>query len=52
MKEHEIKCPNCGEVFKVDDTGYSAIVEQVRNTEFEKELKKENKFILKKSKVQ
>lgn len=40
MKEHEIKCPNCGEVFNVDDTGYSAIVEQVRNAEFEKELKK------------
>ncbi len=40
MEEHEIKCPNCGEVFKVDDTGYSAIVEQVRNAEFEKELKK------------
>ena len=40
MKEQEIKCPNCGEVFKVDETGYSAIIEQVRNKEFEKELKK------------
>ncbi len=47
MKEHEIKCPNCGEVFKVDDTGYSAIVEQVRNTEFEKELKKREQVYIK-----
>lgn len=40
MKEQEIKCPNCGEVFKVDESGYSAIIEQVRNKEFDKELKK------------
>lgn len=36
----ELKCPKCGEVFKVDDSGYAAIVEQVRSAEFEKELKK------------
>jgi len=34
----EIKCPKCGEIFKVDDSGYAAIVKQVRDKEFSKEL--------------
>lgn len=34
----EIKCPKCGEVFQVDESGYAAIVKQVRDKEFEKEL--------------
>ncbi|MCI2061962.1 MAG: DUF2130 domain-containing protein [Eubacteriaceae bacterium] len=34
----EIKCPKCGEVFKVDDSGYAAIVKQVRDKEFNQEL--------------
>lgn len=34
----EIKCPKCGEVFQVDDSGYAAIVKQVRDEEFSKEL--------------
>ncbi len=34
----EIKCPNCGEVFQVDESGYAQIAKQVRDHEFEKEL--------------
>lgn len=34
----EIKCPKCGEVFQVDETGYAAIVKQVRDREFNKEI--------------
>ena len=34
----EIKCPKCGEVFTVDESGYAAIISQVRNAEFHKEL--------------
>ena len=34
----EIKCPNCGEVFQVNETGYEKIVRQVRDQEFTKEL--------------
>ena len=34
----EIKCPKCGEVFKVDESGYAAIVKQVRDREFQKEI--------------
>lgn len=34
----EIKCPKCGEVFTVDESGYAAIVSQIKNAEFHKEL--------------
>ena len=34
----DIKCPNCGTVFSVDDTTYASIARQVRDKEFEKEL--------------
>lgn len=34
----EIKCPNCGEVFQVDESGYAQIVQQIQDSEFEKEL--------------
>lgn len=33
----EIRCPKCNEVFQVDDSGYSQIVQQVRDKEFKKE---------------
>ena len=33
-----IKCPKCGEVFQVDETGYAAIVKQVRDEEFHREI--------------
>lgn len=32
-------CPHCQKAFKIDETGYANIVEQVRNSEFEKSLK-------------
>ena len=34
----DIKCPNCGTVFSVDDTTSASISRQVRDKEFEKEL--------------
>ena len=34
----EIKCPNCGAVFQVDEQSYESIARQVRNEEFAKEL--------------
>ncbi|MBQ9880460.1 MAG: DUF2130 domain-containing protein [Clostridia bacterium] len=34
----ELKCPNCGKVFQVDDTGYAQIVQQVRDAELENEV--------------
>lgn len=35
----QIKCPHCHEVFTVDESGYAAIAGQVRNAEFDKELR-------------
>ncbi len=39
----ELKCPKCGEVFQVDETGYDQIVHQVRDKEFIKELDRREK---------
>ena len=35
---HEIKCPHCGETFKVDENNYAVIVSQIRSQEFNKEV--------------
>jgi hypothetical protein len=40
MSNYEIVCPNCKEVFKVDEAGYSEILNQVRTAEFDSELEK------------
>ena len=42
----EIKCPHCGEVFQVDEAGYAAIVKQVRDKEFHKELQERQEQFL------
>lgn len=34
----EIRCPHCGEVFQVDEAGYAAIAQQVRDAEFNREV--------------
>ena len=41
----EIRCPKCGEVFQVDETGYAEILSQVRNAEFDKEISKKEKSL-------
>ena len=38
-----IKCPKCGETFKVDEMSYNAIVTQIRNNEFDKEIREREK---------
>ena len=35
---NEIKCPNCGTVFKIDEQQYDSIVKQVRDSEFKNEI--------------
>ena len=35
---NEIKCPNCGEVFTVNESQYAELLSQVRTVEFDKEL--------------
>ena len=36
---NEIICPHCNKAFKVDETGYSNILKQVRDSEFDKDVK-------------
>lgn len=43
MPMQKIKCPNCGEVFVVDESGYAQIVKQVRDQEFDRELRQREK---------
>jgi hypothetical protein len=36
---HEIICPHCRKAFKVDETGYADILKQVRDDEFDQQLR-------------
>ena len=36
---NEIKCPKCGTLFKIDENEYDKVIKQIRDNEFEKELK-------------
>lgn len=36
---NEIKCPKCGEVFTIDEASYASIVKQVRDNEFNAEIR-------------
>ena len=38
MSNTIVKCPHCNQEFELDNAGYAAILQQVHNTEFEKEL--------------
>ena len=33
---NEIKCPNCGTIFQIDESDYDKVVKQIRDKEFEK----------------
>jgi len=41
---NEVICPNCNKAFKVDETGFAEILKQVRDHEFEEELR--NRLLL------
>lgn len=37
---NEIKCPECGKVFSVDEASYASVVNQVRTKEFDDEIRR------------
>ena len=41
----ELRCPKCGNVFKVDEADYATILNQVKNAEFEAELERRMKEV-------
>ena len=44
MDMQEIKCPKCGQVFQIDESGYAEILKQVKNKEFNDELKEKERL--------
>ena len=48
----EIKCPKCGTSFKVDESGYTEILKQVRNEEFSKDLAERERLLMEKHRSQ
>ena len=48
----EIKCPKCGSVFTVDESGYNEIVKSVRDDEFNRELNRREKELREKLEAQ
>ena len=48
----EIKCPKCGSVFTVDESGYNEIVKSVRDDEFNRELDRREKELKEQLKAQ
>lgn len=42
---HEIICPHCQKVFQVDEAGYAAILNQVRDKEFAAEIRRQNEVL-------
>ena len=43
---NEIKCPHCGTVFQVDESGFADIVKQVRDAEFNREIERREKLFV------
>lgn len=42
---NEIKCPHCGEMFTIDEAGFAAILKQVRDAEFDKEVRRHEQLL-------
>ena len=49
---NQIKCPNCGEVFTIDESSYDSIVKQIRDHQFAEELYQREKEYEEKLKIQ
>lgn len=52
IRMKELKCPNCGSVFSVDEADYASIVSQVKTQEFDAEIESRLKEIMKQNKIQ
>ena len=48
----ELKCPNCGSVFSVDESDYADILNQVKTAEFNTEIERRLKELDKQREIQ
>ena len=42
---NEIRCPHCGKVFQVDESGYTQLLKQVRDAEFERDMAERERLL-------
>ena len=42
---NEIRCPHCGKVFQVDESGYAQLLKQVRDAEFERDMAERERLL-------
>jgi len=42
--KNNINCPKCGTSFKIDELGFASIMKQVRDQEFDKEVKDRGRY--------
>ncbi len=42
---NEIRCPHCGKVFQVDESGYAQLVKQVRDAEFQHDVAERERLL-------
>ena len=42
---NEIKCPHGGGMFTIDEAGFAAILKQVRDAEFDKEVRRHEQLL-------
>ena len=42
---NEIKCPHCNKMFTIDEAGFAAILKQVRDAEFDKEVRRHEQLL-------
>ncbi len=42
---NEIRCPHCGKVFQVDESGYAQLLRQVRDAEFERDMAERERLL-------
>ena len=42
---NDIKCPHCGQLFKIDEASYASIVQQVRDAEFTRQIETQAKTL-------
>ena len=48
----ELKCPNCGKVFSVDESDYIKILNQVKGEEFQREIDRRLGELMKQNEVE